>query len=103
MLPLHNLVMAEVVLGFVAAILGVLAARASYGGKLSAAITWIVVGLITMSIGHMIMAYDLLNGGNIMGEIFGALLGGILFRVAVIFSFSASIIGFWKLWRMTKQ
>lgn|GEM_PF-4202882 len=99
---IHTLLLIEVVLGLVASIFGIMAARASMGGKLSVAITWIVVGLITMSIGHMIMAYDSFNGGDIMNTILGAPLGDIVFRIVVIFSFASSIIGFWRIWSLTR-
>ena len=98
---IQTLLVIECVLGLVASVFGILAARASMGGKLSTAIMWIVVGLITMSIGHMIMAYDSFHGGDIMTTILGSI-GDIVFRIVVIFSFAASIIGFWRIWALTK-
>ena len=96
------LLIMEAIFGLVSVVFAFLAAKAYAGGKLASAIMLIALGQILMSVGHMVMAWDSYANTNTFAMLFGKSLGPVLFLIVVAISLGASLLGFYKLWKIAK-
>jgi hypothetical protein len=96
------LLFAEAGFGVISVVFAFMAAKAFSGGKLASSILFVAIGAILMSIGHIVMAIDLYFHIDVFANLFGQVLGPILFRCVVAISLGTSIIGFYKLSKATK-
>lgn len=84
----------EVVTGLAAAVVAFQAALAYREGRLGKGMTWVAVGMIIMSVGHLILAVKRMVGVDPLA-LFGPSGGFVVFSIAVFASFVSSAFGFW--------
>lgn len=102
-MPIAFLLIGESALGaFIAAFFGILAARAYRGGIIARAMTWIVAGQVIMSLGNVMAALELAYGKEFIRAFVDPAAAHTFFRMTVAFSLIASVIGFVKLWSVTR-
>ena len=85
----------EIITGLAAAAVAFQAALAYREGRLGKGMTWVAVGMIVMSVGHLILVVRR-EGVDPLGFL-GAAGSYIAFSLAVFASFTASAWGFWMI------
>jgi hypothetical protein len=77
-------------------------AGALQGGIFGRGMGLMAGGMVVMAIGHLLMMSDMIFGVNLLGEVFGATLGGILWVVALLSSWGLVGFGFHSIYRASK-
>lgn len=72
------------------------------GGKFGSGMNLLAWGFIVMAVGHLHMQIDHFFGVNIFNNIFGELLGGIIWVVALIVTWTLSALGFVRIYKASK-
>ena len=85
----------EILTGLAAAAFAFQAALAYREGRLGKGMTWVAIGMVVMSIGHLILVVRRLTGDPL--GFLGATGSFIVFSCAVFASFAASAWGFWMI------